>query len=85
MNIENALQLQLGATLGEDDAKSIGNAALNFSLIYKIVHSVIKRYKFKSDEKRSMKVLRKRGSIKLEFLTKMLELAIGDKPESYES
>ena len=77
--------MQLGATLGEDDAKSIENAAQNFSLIYKIVHSVIKRYKLKSDEKRSMKVLRKRVSIKMEDLTKMLELAVWDKSESYKS
>jgi len=84
-SIENELHWQLDVTFGEDDAKRIGNAALNFSLINKIVLSVIKRYKLKSGEKRSMKVLRKRASIKLEFLTKMLELAVWDKPEADES
>ena len=84
-SIENELHWQLDVTFGEDDAKRIGNAALNFSLINKIVLSVIKRYKLKSGEKRSMKVLRKRASIKLEFLTKMLELAVWDKSEADES
>jgi len=84
-SIENQLHWQLDVTFREDDAKRIKNAALNFSLINKIVLSVIKRYKEISGEKKSMKILRKRASIKFSFFTQMLEMAVWNRPNTDES
>ncbi len=44
-SVENQLHWQLDVTFGEDAAKRIRNAALNFSLINKIALSILKRYK----------------------------------------
>lgn len=75
-SIENQLHWQLDVTFGEDDSKRTKNAALNFSLISKIVLSVIKRYKQISKDDRSMKVLRKRASCDMKLLTTIFERAV---------
>lgn len=75
-SIENQLHWQLDVTFGEDAAKRIRNAALNFSLINKIALSIVKRYKEKKDSRLSMKVLRKRIGWNIDTLSELLELAV---------
>lgn len=75
-SIENQLHWQLDVTFREDDSRRIKNAAVNISLINKIVLSVIKRYKQISKETKSMKILRKRASFNPDFMTTMMETAV---------
>lgn len=75
-SIENQLHWQLDVSFDEDDSRKIRNAALNFSLINKIVLSVIKRYKDVSESKSSMKGLRKQAGWDEYILMEILEKAV---------
>lgn len=77
-SVENQLHWQLDVTFGEDGSSRIRNAAVNLSVINKIVLSVIKRYKKITQETRSMKGLRHRASIRPDFMTTLFETAIWD-------
>ena len=75
-SIENQLHWQLDVSFDEDDSRKIRNAALNFSLINKIVLSIIKRYKDISNSKSSMNGLRKHAGWDEGILMKILESAV---------
>ena len=80
-SIENQLHWQLDVSFDEDDSRKIKNAALNFSLVNKIVLSIIKRYKEVSNSKSSMKGLRKKAGWDESTLMKILELAVWNTDE----
>ena len=69
---------QLDGSFDEDDSRKIKDAAQNFSLVNKIVLSVIKRYKDVSKSRSSVKGLRKQAGWDEKTLMKILELAVWD-------
>ena len=77
-SIENQLHWQLDVSFDEDDSRKIKDAAQNFSLVNKIVLSVIKRYKDVSKSRSSVKGLRKQAGWDEKTLMKILELAVWD-------
>lgn len=74
--IENQLHWQLDVSFDEDDSRKIKNAALNFSLVNKIVLSIIKRYKDVSKSKSSVKGLRKQAGWDEKTLMDVFEKAV---------
>ncbi len=75
-SIENLLHWQLDVSFDEDDSRKIRNAAQNFSLVNKIVLSIIKQFKVVSNSKSSIKGLRKQAGWDENMLISILELAV---------